>query len=188
MSHRRTSQKTAEITERRALVSALYLSGRNQMEIAAELGVDQSTISRDLTSIQDLWKSQAVARIDYAKGQELAKIDRLEREYWEAWENSKGKHIKTSKKVIQTPGKGEAIPEERLRQEASSTEVELLGNPQYLAGVQWCIDKRCQILGVNAPKQSQNINIDVTELSDEQLSRIAAGEDPLYVVATTGKG
>ena len=27
------------------------------------------------------------------------------------------------------------------------------GNPSFLAGVQWCINKRCEILGLDAPKK-----------------------------------
>lgn len=34
---------------------------------------------------------------------------------------------------------------------------------------------------------TRNLNIDVSALTDEQLSRIAAGDDPIHVLATTGK-
>jgi hypothetical protein len=28
------------------------------------------------------------------------------------------------------------------------------GNPEFLKGVQWCINKRCEILGFDAPKKN----------------------------------
>jgi len=37
-------------------------------------------------------------------------------------------------------------------------------------------------------ERRQNINIDVTELNDDELERIANGEEPLSVVGTKGKG
>lgn len=36
--------------------------------------------------------------------------------------------------------------------------------------------------------RSQNLNIDLSQLTTEQLERIAAGEDPIRVIATTGTG
>jgi hypothetical protein len=29
------------------------------------------------------------------------------------------------------------------------------GNPAFLAGVQWCINKRCEIFGFDAPKKNE---------------------------------
>lgn len=52
--------KQVAIAERRIQVERLYKDGLNQMEIAAELGIKQSTVSRDLTAIAE----QAVADLD----------------------------------------------------------------------------------------------------------------------------
>jgi len=45
--------------------------------------------------------------------------------------------------------------------------------------------RRAKLLGLDAPlhSQSQNLNIDVTQLTDEQLDRIANGENPVSVMA-----
>lgn len=47
--------------------------------------------------------------------------------------------------------------------------------------------QRARYLGLNAPEQnqSQNINVDVTQLTNEQLERIISGENPLSVLAAT---
>ncbi|MHC4984512.1 MAG: hypothetical protein ACYTF6_15275, partial [Planctomycetota bacterium] len=64
------------------------------------------------------------------------------------------------------------------------------GDPRFLAGVQWCIERRCKILGLDAPTKAQAslLNINMGNLTDEQLRRIADGEDPAFVLATPGGG
>ena len=156
----------------------LYLQGWLQADIATELGIDQSTVSRDLKALHKEWLASALVDIDKAKARELAEIDHLEREYWAAWMRScedvettrqEGDPQATPSRVVQTR-KGQA------------------GDPRFLQGVQWCIERRCKILGIEAAikQQRQNLNIDMSQLSDEQLERIADGEDPVAVLASTG--
>lgn len=133
---RRSSSQIARDRQREA---DLYLQGWLQVDIAAELGIDQSTVSRDLKALQKDWLNSALRDFDELKAQELAKIDRLEREYWRAWERS-------------------CEDTETLRQEGKPEEVAKIvktakgqaGNPQFLQGVQWCIERRCKVLGVEA--------------------------------------
>lgn len=142
------NQKKVEIAERRPKVAALYLAGKVQTEIAAELGVDQATVSRDLKALQKEWSEQALRDLDQAKAEQLAKIDRLEREYWDAWAASQGEQTATSKKLVRDGEKEKA---------EASTRVEVQpGDPRFLAGVQWCIEQRCKILGVNAAVEVKN--------------------------------
>ena len=58
------------------------------------------------------------------------------------------------------------------------------GNPAFLQGVLNCIDRRCKLLGIDAPTRTDNRNydIDLSKLSDEQLDRVAAGEDVMKVI------
>jgi len=51
------------------------------------------------------------------------------------------------------------------------------GNPAFLRGIEWCINKRCDLLGLDAPKKLENMNYDMSILPDEYLDRIAGGED-----------
>jgi hypothetical protein len=72
----------------------------------------------------------------------LARIDRLEQQYWDAWQASKNeRQISVTE---QTSGDGEKL-------KAGIRKVEQTGDPRYLAGVQWC--QRCKILGLNAPQK-----------------------------------
>jgi hypothetical protein len=35
-----------------------------------------------------------------------------------------------------------------------------IGDPRFLAGVQWCINKRCEILGLDAPAKFAPTDVD----------------------------
>ena len=52
---------------------------------------------------------------------------------------------------------------------------------------QSALDKLARILGLYKD-QSTNLNIDLSQLNDEQLERIANGEDPVHVLATSSEG
>jgi len=90
---------------------------------------------------------------DEAKARELAKVDRLEREYWTAW----GRSCKDA---------------ETLRQEGSGEKPSRVvkikrprnGDPAFLRGVQWCIERRCKIIGVDAPSKSELTGKDGREI------------------------
>jgi predicted transcriptional regulator len=122
----------------RARVAELYNQGKYQHEIAAELGVSQQQVSYDLKVLNRFWEKTAVLDIAKAKLRELAKIDHLERTYWEAWERSMT--ARETKQLKKIPTKGD---EKLLKQETRD------GNPQYLEGVQWCITKRSALLGLD---------------------------------------
>ena len=126
----------------------MYLQGWLQVDIADELGLDQSTISRDLQHLHKEWQQSALIDFDEAKAQELAKVDRLEREYWVAW-----KHSQKDTETMRQEGtkKGDSIEPEKLIKIAKGQ----VGDPRFLNGVQWCINKRCEILGLDAMAQSQ---------------------------------
>ena len=145
----------ARIEGRRALVSELYLKGLTQAEIARQINVDQSTVSRDLAHIQKAWNEAAIRNLDEVKAQELAKIDALERTYWKAWERSIGTvQVKTIKAKGPRPTGGRNDPAPELAEQTIRTE-ELNGDPRYLQGVMACIERRCKLLGIDAPDKQE---------------------------------
>jgi murein L,D-transpeptidase YafK len=77
-----------QVQQRRTTVARLYLQQRTQAEIACAVSVNQGTVSRDLKAIQAEWQRQRLDDFTQAKQRELARIDQVEREYWEAWERS----------------------------------------------------------------------------------------------------
>lgn len=125
----------------RAETANLYLQGWLQADIAEKQGVTQQAISDDLKAIRKQWLASSLRDFDEARSQELAKIDNLEITYWQAWQRSiEPKKIETAKTVNAESGR---------RDEASVREEGRDGEPRYLAGVQWCIERRCKLLGLD---------------------------------------
>ena len=128
----------------------LYLRGVYQTDIAAQLGVTQQTVSKDIKALQTRWQESALTNIDEMKSRELARIDELERTYWAEWEASKEERSSTTTKAV------EHIGNKSQRNEATIRKEERLGDPAYLRGVQWCIERRCAIVGIDAPKRNES--------------------------------
>lgn len=125
----------------------MYLQGMTQMKIAEEIGVTQAIISKALAICREEWKEKAAMNIDELKQRELAKIDMLELEYWEAWKRSQESVETQRSKIVGLESKA---PQPKRLERTVTTENHI-GDPRYLSGIQWCITKRCEILGINAP-------------------------------------
>lgn len=134
-------------------IAEMYLSGRTQADIGNILGLTQQTISNDLKALQQRWLESSVRDFDELRAEQLAKIDRLEAEYWAAWDRSKRPKTRKGKKSKTTSGPlGDS-------DESSVVVEERDGNPAWLAGVDKCIERRCKLLGLDAPtKADLNIN------------------------------
>jgi hypothetical protein len=142
---------SAQIARDRRKAADYYLQGWLQADIAKELSIDQSTVSRDLSALHDEWLKSALLDFNEAKAQELAKIDRLEREYWDAWVRSKEDAEITTVKAKAVVIKGQTdvqIPAEE--REKTIQKRGQVGDSRFLAGVQWCIEQRCKIVGIYA--------------------------------------
>jgi hypothetical protein len=184
-------QRRFEILRRRQIVADRYLRGQTQFAIAQSLEVSQQTVSSDVVAIRKEWRKSALIDFDAKQDRELAKIDALEREYWDAWERSKTEkqHTRTRKRTGKAAG-----DEAEVRKEPRD------GNPKFLEGVRQCIYLRCRILGFIKEKiedqpplgatvnVQQNFNLAV--LTDEQLEQfeririaIAGGDPPREVSA-----
>lgn len=167
MRHRTNTQ----IAERRQQIATRYLRGETQAGIAADLGIDQATVSRDLVAVRAAWLASSVRDFDTAVAQELAKIDEIESEYWQAWERSKmPKEATLTEKVEGKDSRSRA----RVQREHRD------GNPAYLDGVLKCIERRCKLLGLDAPER---FVIRWEDLTPEQLDRLAAGDPPQKVLS-----
>ena len=152
-------QKT-EIANRRREVAEKYLRGATIVQIADEYGLDKAQISRDLKYIREQWLEASINHIDQKKAIELAKLDHLEMTYWDGWERS----IKATKTTTneETP-----IGRKKTRQVKTTS-----GNPAFLDGVLKCIDKRCQILGIEATKKI-TLDVEVNNVRNRLLAALA---------------
>lgn len=131
--------KKVEVARRRETVADLYVQGWSQTQISREMGVAQPTICTDLKAIQQQWKESSIRDFDLLREREVRKLDRLEREAWEAWRRSQNPAQST---VVSTSG------DAQRRQE---TVKEQTGDPRYLDVVNKCIAGRRALLGLDAP-------------------------------------
>lgn len=173
----RNAQERFRILERRRRVAALYLRGVGQWEIARQVGVTQQCIAKDVRALEKEWQEAALIDIDTAKAKELARIDRLERVAWRAWQRSCRQKEKASsrleKKLDAAQGKTVSSKQTEARD----------GNAEYLKRVEWCISKRCELLKLNPPQRLEHggshemppIQTEVVELTRAQrFVRLAA--------------
>jgi predicted transcriptional regulator len=127
-------------------VSRRYFKGMVQAEIATELNIAQTTVSLYLRKAVKKWEKENLTKIDIWKQEELAKINNLELEYWTAWKRS----CEDAEKETQ---KGTKVGGNVSKQEIQKSKEGQSGDARFLQGIQWCIEQRCKIIGMEAPKK-----------------------------------
>lgn len=141
-------------------IAEMYKNGHSQIAIARELGLSQGQVSLDIAEVKRRWRAESVEFIDDAKQEELRKIDNLEMTYWESWERSLKDAVKRS---------GQS------------------GNPAFLSGVMSCIDRRCKLLGLDAPTESKVTGKIEHDYRSELLRKLAdLGKPGRTVFGETG--
>lgn len=140
----------------REIVKDYYLKGYSFRKIADFVGqvvgngytLSFKTVATDVEAILQEWKERRIDDIHTLKIQEIEKINKLENTAWEAWEKSITNYEKTSKKHKDSMKNGTS-------KELSKTDVITFGNPAYLQLINNCIERRCKILGVDAPEKKE---------------------------------
>lgn len=153
----RYQRKAPELVIDREFELQLWIKGWSLRDIAKELSANREYIVSHVSVWNDIqfmlreWRRFRLDKIDDMKQAEFVKLNALEREYWDAWERSKEEY---RKRVAEKKG-GEdgAVMKQSLTQEDRN------GDPRYLDGVMKCIDKRCKLLGLDAPmKIDENLH------------------------------
>jgi len=154
--------------QRLQVIASLYVQGLTLYAIAKRVSVTPAQLTYDMKVLVKRWQETALSDIAHLKLKELVKIDELERVYWEAWERSKAERTTSSTKKKerqqQDPDKDQQPvgftgksnrpkkpPINVANIEAMLRKEESFGDPRFLAGIQWCIDTRCQIWGIYGP-------------------------------------
>lgn len=130
---------------RRQNVAREYLKGRYQVDIAFDLSVSIATVKRDLAKIRQDWLISSLQNFDALKAEQLARIDTIEAEAWEMWSRSCELHVRTSVQNIEAtkfPGRN-----------TKTDRTPGTGDPRYLQTALQCIERRCKLLGLNAPEK-----------------------------------
>lgn len=164
----------AAIASRRRDVAKFYLRGWAQQDIAAKLEVDRTTVYRDLCAIHAEWREHRIADMDQLKAAELERIASLEREAWEAWERSK--------MPVEDRRVGRSSGQQGSRDYVEQRTLGGCGNPKFLAVAMQCVERRCRLLGLDAPQKIAPTDpsgdspwgVAAEGLTDEQLEALAA--------------
>lgn len=146
------------------LENELHLKGYRNWEIALEIGkvrpykISPQQVSYDLAKIKARWAERTTLKLDEHKQRELERLEVLEREYWEQFEDSKG---------VGRDGKP------------------IAGNPEFLLGIQKVVELRAKLLGLEAPKQSHvsgdlNVQQSAKLLVLGKIEQMAARAASLY--------
>lgn len=171
-------------------IAKWYMRGESQYQIGQRLGLSQQMVSYDLKLLRDQWLKSALTDFNSQRSVSLGKIDELEVTYWNAWEASRRtksiSQTKRLKKRIQEQrsaisGRSEATEDDgasSITEEASVRKEDQVGNPAFLSGVQWCIDRRITLLGLDAPKK-----IDMTVKTEAERLAKQLGLNPEDVLA-----
>ena len=114
------------------LANRLHLQGLRNWQIAERISairpysITNAQVGYDLAKARARWQEQTAIALDEAKQRELERLDLVEREYWEQFEESK----------LDRKGGTKA------------------GDPLYLQGIERCVELRMKLLGLEAPKQT----------------------------------
>lgn len=151
----------------KALSIKLYFQGYGFQAIADELRKSFGRAPANKSTLQD-WIREEIGslkdnRPDMVKNfkfVELEKINRLELEYWTAWERSVGVQVLIREEfepVEAIPGKrgrkSKALIHGKLKKTIKETKS-LTGEAKFLEGIRWAIDQRIKILGIEAPAKN----------------------------------
>lgn len=142
-------------------VSRLYLEGVPQPTIAQRLGITTSQVRVDLDSIRRAWRRAQRDNFDEARRREIAKVDHLESVYWDAWVRSQRDQEET---VTERRDGTTAVAIARVRRRTGIT-----GDLAALAGVQWCIERRVRLLGLDAPTR---ITVESVRAEAERIAAV----------------
>lgn len=162
--HENEQAKELICSKKKVEIARLYMEARSQAAIAEQMGLSINTVAKYLREIREEWKQEYKELWETKKAEQLAKIDRVEEEAWDAWFRSCGEQITTKRTVreyrenVDSPRGGHVmVPIEQNREQVVRQQN---GDPRFLERIQWCIEMRVKILGlIKASDHQTTVNI-----------------------------
>jgi len=158
----RNKRTKAQVVADRAVIADMMIEGRGIHYITEHINnirdgynLSMSAINYDINVIRKQWIESYLEDINAAKAKELARIDRIEMAAWDAWELSKRTVTKTEKERTENEqvGKTGLAFQKHRKVKAKTTETERDADKEFMKVIQWCVEQRCKILGINAPQR-----------------------------------
>lgn len=147
-----------------AAITRLLVQGKTQSEIAAELNMQKGTVSRDIKAIQQRWQQSTLMDFHSARMIQIAKLDQIEAEAWEAWQKSKEEATAATRSTSDDAGTRTTISKRTQS-----------GDSRYLAVIRDVIELRARLLGlltattnttVNLPGAHQTVVVSADKMKD----------------------
>jgi hypothetical protein len=160
-----------------AKTARLYLEGHPFYVIAQKVGRGVDTVSRDVAEIRERWRVSMIMSYSEAVAREVAKLDAIEVEAWDAWRRSVGSKRKTrTQRGSNTQGDVDVVTRE------SWVEV---GDPRFLEVARKCSEDRRKLLGLDAPDRLEIYGSDADHRDHVRTSLL---EKLTRAVASRGEG
>jgi hypothetical protein len=169
------AQHQAVIDDRRARVASFKCQGMSLRETIVALTKAKCinpdtkkpwsirTIHEDLEALTALWRENSLRDITLVKAEELAKLDRLEREAWVAWDRSVGHHQTRTTKTGRVDRDGLVISEPEITVKADTLD----GDPRFMAIILDCQKRRAALMGLDMPAKIAQTTADGEDLFDQ---------------------
>lgn len=165
----KVARSKSQLAADRRNVADLYLKGHSIMQIAAMLGMSHSTVSSDLAFLREEWIRTAAKSFDAKVSEQLARLDRLEREAWLGWERSMKLAEKRVGKTTQSPLLGGQPGAVTTRTETTFEQIERVGDPRFLNTIREIVAERSKLLGLHAPEEHKHTATLEVRTTREQL-------------------
>lgn len=135
------------------LEAEMYLQGKTLLEIGQRVGVSYVQVHKDLNEVRRRWRETSVRDFDAIRDEQLAKLDKLEATYWDGWARSIA--VKKKESSERRTGTGESGRPVEINK-AQIVREERVGDPRFLDGVQRVIERRCKLMGLDAPEKIEH--------------------------------
>lgn len=151
----------------RARVTSLYLQRLDIDAISEQISKPTTFVRQALRDIREAWRDRAILDYSRRQAEELARIDVVEEEAWSGWRRSQEAE-RTERTHLGEDEAGRSFSQTTTRD----------GTTKFLEVIQWCVEQRCKIIGLYAPKelrveQHQSSDSDgVAEMNRDELTAI----------------
>lgn len=150
------------------IISRLYIQGTSTAEIVRQFGnergeykLSRKAIDRDLKEIKEMWYAKVAQRVSDVKAAQLAKIDLMESEAWDAWFRSKlDKQTSVTSVTNSQRGKESKMQTKKEGRNPAS---------EYMKTIQWCVEMRLKLFGAFRDDSQMTF-------IDEMAAKLRSGE------------
>lgn len=172
----------AQRADHRQRIADMRLKSFTIRQIAVALRLSVSTVKRELRKLAAEWRRNAAETVDTHRQIELARLELIAHQAWVEFERSREDYFKETTERMKMPGTEaeeggdlETVPK-LIRRDTGGR----LGDPRYLQVALSALERRCKILGLDAPTKvapktsDGELPYDLKKMSNAELNaRIA---------------